>query len=177
MINLLPPLEKKKILGAYRLRLSVIVLWVIFALLLFAAVSLAPSYLYVDGKIKALAVELEEKKQSAPVGGEESQRELALIKEEIARLKPPPDGDITASVLLSQVLGRKPVGIDVVSLAYADTNPVITVQLSGMAATREDLLAFQRDLKSDPRFTEVKYAQSFIIQKTDIAFQLTITIK
>lgn len=177
MINLLPPLEKKKILGAYRLRLGVIILWVIFALLLFAAASLAPSYLYVDSKIKDLAVELEEKKQSAPVGDEEAQRELTRIKEEIARLKPPSEGDITASALLSQVLAQKPVGIDVTSLAYADSNPAVTVQLSGMAATREDLLAFQRDLKSDPRFTEVKYAQSFIIQKTDITFQLTITIK
>jgi Tfp pilus assembly protein PilN len=177
MINLLPQSEKKKILNAYRLRLGVIVLCMSFVLLVFAAVSLAPSYIHVDRKIKALAAELAEKKQSAPVGGEEAQQELTRIKEEIARLKLPPEGDLTSSALLTLVLAHKPVGIDVTSMAYADSNPVVTVQLSGMAAKREDLLAFQRNLEGDTRLTNVKYAQSFIIQKTDIAFQLTITIK
>lgn len=177
MINLLPQSEKKQILGAYRMRLGVIVLWAIFALLLFAAASLAPSYIAVDRRTKELATQLEEKKQSAPVGGEEAQRELARIKEEIARLKLPPESDLLASALLTLVFAQKPAGIDVSSVAYADTGAVTTAQLSGMAATREDLLAFQRNLKNNPRFTEVKYAQSFIIQKTDISFQLTITIK
>ncbi len=177
MINLLPTSEKKKILGTYRMRLGVIILCMSFALLLFAVVSLAPSYIYVDSKIKSLAVELAEKKQATPVGGENAQQELTRIKEEIARLKLPPENEIAPSTLLTLVLAQKPVGIDVTSMAYADSNKIVTVQLSGMAATREDLLAFQRNLKSDTRFTDTKYAQSFIIQKTDIAFQLTITLK
>lgn len=177
MINLLPQLEKKKILGAYRMRLGVVVLWAILALLIFAGAALAPSYMLVDRMTKNLATELAEKKQSAPVGEEEAQGELTRIKEEIARLKLPSENDRIASLLLTLVFAQKPVGIDISSIAYANTNPTVAIQLSGMAATREDLLAFQRNLKSNPRFTDVKYAQSFIIQKTDIAFQLTITIK
>ena len=177
MINLLPQQEKKKILGAYRLRLGVIVLWVVLALFLVAGASLAPSYIRVNSNSSELAAELAEKKVSTPVGGEQAQAELARIKEEITRLKPAPENDLTASALTTLVLAQKPVGIDISSVAFANVHPVTTMQLSGVAATREDLLVFQRNLKSDPRFTDVKYAQSFIIQKTNITFQLTITIK
>jgi hypothetical protein len=177
MINLLPPQEKKKILGAYRLRLGVIFLWMILALLLVAAAALAPSYIRVNNTSKDLVAQLAEKKLSSPEGGEDAQAELLRIKEEIARLKPSTDNDFTASALTALVLAQKPVGIDVSSVAFANVHPVTSMQLSGVAATREDLLVFQRNLKSNPRLTDVKYAQSFIIQKTNITFQLTITIK
>lgn len=177
MINLLPQLEKKKILGAYRLRLGVIILCGIFVLFVFAAALLAPSYLLVTANTKNLAIELDAKKANAPTGEDGAQGELARIKEEIARLKIPESSELTASLLLGLILAQKPLGIDISSYAYANSDPTIAVQLSGVAATREDLLAFQRNLQTDPRFADVKYAQSFIIQKTDISFQLTITIK
>ena len=63
------------------------------------------------------------------------------------------------------------------SFAYGHSADATLVQVGGVARTREDLLCFQRSLKANVRFDEVRYADSFITKKTDINFQLTLKVK
>lgn len=179
MINLLPHIAKKKLLDEYRLRAGVIIFCALFILEVFTVLALAPSYYLIDTAQKTLHTEIAAKKALVPVGEQDAQKQIAIIKAEMALLNPTQGlGDSAPSKILSDILAQKPVGIGINSFAYGRTSALIAVaQLSGSADTREDLLAFQRKLKDNVHFTDIKYAQSFITKKTDIDFQLTLTIK
>jgi hypothetical protein len=180
MINLLPQFEKKKLLNEYRLRAGIIVLCAVFMLELLMAVLLSPSYYLIETAEKTLRADLIIKKQVASsTVGEDQQKKIALIQSKVALLNPPlHPNDMLPSQVLREILAQKPSGISVSSFAYVKTGTApAAAQLSGVAGTREDLLAFQRMLKENPRFSDIKYAQSFITRKTDINFQLTVMVK
>ncbi len=179
MINLLPEFEKRKLLKEYRLRAGIIILCSVFFLEILSAVLLAPSYYLIDAAKNALTAELAAKKGVTSSAVEDPQNKGALITSDILLLNPPlGSGDIPPSQILSDILAQKPQGISVSSFAYGRAGTTgASAQLSGVAGTREDLLAFQRMLKENPRFSDIKYAQSFITKKIDIDFQLTVMIK
>jgi hypothetical protein len=183
MINLLPQFEKKKLLNEYRLRAGIIVLGTVLILELLMAVLLSPSYYLIKTTEKTLRADLVLKKQIASsTVGEDPQKKSALIQAEATLLNPPnPPArpiDMLPSQILGEILTQKPSGIGVHSFSYAKSGTAAAAaQFSGVAETREDLLAFQRMLKENLRFSDIKYAQSFITRKTDIDFQLTVMIK
>ena len=177
MINLLPPTEKKKLQRENRMRLSVLILWVALALEALVALLFLPSYYAVSANIKNLTMRLGEEKLLIPTGGEAVEATLKSIGEEVALLKPLPSDDTTPSELLARVLRAKPEGVVLRSFFYGKTNANLVLQFSGNADTREDLLAFQRNIEEDTKFGEVKYDQSFITKKTAIDFRLTVTVK
>lgn len=179
MINLLTPIEKKKILKEYRLRLGVTTLVGILVLELVSFVSLIPSYAAISSSTTQLAVDLAHRKSVALPGGDETQKQLDIIKQEIGLLK---EGssvlDAPASSVLENILKVKPKGIDVSLFAFSRTGIDTLVQVSGISGTREDMLSFKRALESDVHFTHVSYADnSFMTKKTDINFSLTLKLK
>ncbi len=178
MINLLPRPEKKKLLKEFRLRYAVVVLGTIFALegLMFAL--FVPSYFTITNTTKDLAVQLAQKKALAPASKDDAQKGLNELKNEIALLKPDAtNAGLPPSQLMSEVLSQKPAGIGISAFAYGKSASVLSLQLSGIAATREDLLLFQKLLKDNPHFSDIRYSQSFITKKTDIDFVLMLTVK
>ncbi len=177
MINLLSPVEKKKILKEYHLRLGVVVLNAVFVLELIAVILLVPSYLAIRSSVNALSDELAQRKALVIPGGNEAQQDLDVIKKEIGVLKESVVPESLPSAVVAAVLSVKPEGIDVTSFAYGHSADATLVQVGGVARTREDLLFFQRSLKANVRFDEVRYADSFITKKTDINFQLTLKVK
>ena len=177
MINLLSPVEKKKILKEYHLRLGVVVLNAVFVLELIAVILLVPSYLAIRSSVNALSDELAQRKALVIPGGNEAQQDLDVIKKEIGVLKESIAPESLPSAVVTAVLAVKPEGIDVTSFAYGHSADATLVQVGGVAHAREDLLFFQRSLKANPRFDEVRYADSFITKKTDINFQLTLKVK
>lgn len=178
MINLLPQSEKKKLENEYRLHLAVVVLCLCFILELLMLLALAPSYLRIAATTSALEAELEQKKAQNPPGGEEAQQQLAAINSEMQLLKlGTATSDTPPSILIKELLAAKPEGISVSAIAYGKSGGTVSLQLSGNATTREDLLAFQRELKNNPHWSDIRYAQSFITKKTDIDFQLTVAVQ
>jgi hypothetical protein len=179
MINLLPQFEKKKLRNEYRLRAAAIVLCGILLIEIVAAASLAPSYYRIDAMGKSLTADLAAKKTQTPLGDDGAQKKIALIQAEVKLLNPSlGPGDKLPSEILEEILEQKPSGIVVNSFSYARSGAAAAAaQLAGVAETREDLLAFQRMLKENSHFGDIKYGQSFITRRTDIDFQLTVTIK
>jgi hypothetical protein len=179
MINLLPQFEKKKLLNEYRLRAGIIVLCSVLVMEILAGALLAPSYYRINTAEEALSADLAMKKQLTTNTVEDPQKKIALIKEEAVLLSPPAhSSDIPPSQILREILAQKPSGIVINSFSYARMNASsVAAQLSGVAGTREDLLMFQRMLKENSHFSDIKYAQSFITKKTDIDFQLTVMVK
>lgn len=179
MINLLPQVEKRKLQREYYLRIGIVVSGLVFILEILTAGLFSPSYFLISEAEKALKVELAAKKALTPIGGEDAQKKIAIINAELALLNPiNQQGAMLPSQVIMEILSKKPSGIDITSFAYGKTGASsASAQLSGVAGTREDLLAFQRMLKENSRFGDIKYAQSFITKRTDIDFQLTVMVK
>lgn len=178
MVNLLPPLEKKKLERERHSRLAVVVLGAVLGLEVLSSILFSPSFHSLFVNVKDLTVRLEQQKQMIPEEERSIEEILNSMKQEIALLKPTEETkDIPPSLLLEQVLEKKPRGILMRSFAYGHTNAGVTIQISGKSDTRENLLTFQRNIDEDPKVVEVKFDQSFITQKTDIEFRLTVTFK
>ncbi len=178
MINLLPRTEKRKLKIEFRLRYAVTVLWTLFMLEVILFALLVPSYLKINLTMIGIEDDLAATKAIAIPGGDDVQKGINNIKNEIALLKPTnTNADIAISQLMTEILAQKPEGVSIASFAYGRSGNAVTTQLSGNASTREDLLFFQRLLKENARIADAKYSQSFITRKTDIDFMITITLK
>lgn len=178
MINLLPPPEKKKLLEEFWLRLGVVVLCSIFALEILSAVLFIPSYYALFLSTGDLARSLAQKQAIRPEGSITAQQSLATINGEIALLKPGGTVlDVPISTIVQEITAQMPQGVLLRAFAYLRTADGISVQLSGNARTQEDLFAFRRNVKTNPRVLDFKYGSSFVTQKTNIDFSTVITFQ
>ena len=178
MINLLPRTEKRKLQQEFRLRYAVTVLWTLFMLEAILLALLVPSYLKINLTMMGIEDDLAAKKAIAIPGGDDVQKGITRIKSEIALLKSTnSNANIPISQLITEIFAQKPEGISIASFSYGRSGEAVTIQLTGNASTREDLLLFQRLLKENVRIADAKYSQSFITKKTDIDFMITVTLK
>jgi hypothetical protein len=179
MINLISPKAKKKLLNEYRMRLGVIVLCALFLLELFTAMVFSPTIFSLRLTEASLRADLETTRSRLPENTSDIEAEVASIKNEIALLRPKLSATSTPAIpseLLSHILENKPKGIAVSAVAFQKDKDTISIQLSGVANTREDILAFKNALSKNPRFVLGK-TNDYIIKKTDISFTVTLTIK
>lgn len=177
MINLLPPIAKKKLQREYRLRLGIVVLWAIFFLEIFVVALFAPSYFILSSGTKTLANELAQKKLLSPATNVEIPAQLVAIKKELALLKLSGEvHDIPPSRLINELLANKPQGIEITAVSFAENGGVVMIQFSGAAVTREQLLIFQKILKTQV-VESVKFGSSFITKRSPIDFIVTVTFK
>ncbi|MDO8520537.1 MAG: hypothetical protein Q7S52_00280 [bacterium] len=177
MINLLPPAEKKQLRREYWFRLGVVVLVAVFLLEVFGLLAFVPAYYALTSSTGDLAKSISERKALTPEDNAEVGRDLASIKKEIGILALAETAiDTPPSTLLEEIIPQRPQGIEFSAFAYVRAdNP--TIQLSGIAATQEDLLAFRRNMQANVHVSDFKYGSSFITQKADIHFSATINFK
>ena len=177
MINLLPQTEKKKLQKEFRLRYTIVLLLALFVTEIIAFASFIPSYMMLHNSVSLLETELVEKKKNTPPEGEATQKDLNTIKSEIALLQESGGNNLAPSRLMTELLSQKPAGVLISRFSYAVSDKSSSVQLSGNAGTREDLLSFQRLLKGNEHIKDARYSQSFITKKTDIDFVLIVDFK
>ena len=178
MINLLPPHAKKKLAKEYRLRFGIIVLWAMLALQILAVLFFIPAYATLKTSTDKLAGDLEAKKVLSQTGSATSSKEVAAIKRELASLRfATTAADTLPSQVFSQILANKPRGIEISALAYQSDKEGVTVQMSGVANTREDILGFKNALGTNPHFVLAKSSDGYILKKTNISFTVTLAYK
>ena len=178
MINLLPQPEKKELLRERWLRFVVVVLWSILMLELLSVVLFTPAYYALYLSTSGLARSLSEIQALMPKSADEANSGLTVIEKEIAILSTSSGiVDVPPSLLLQEIILQKPPSIDLYTFAYVRMTDTASIQLSGTAPTQEDLLAFRRNVKTNPRVLDFKYGGSFVTQKTNIDFTTTIIFK
>lgn len=178
MINLLSQDEKKKLRREYYLRFGIIALCAFFVLEMLSLLLFTPAYYTLYLSTKDLSEGLLEKRALAPMESDEAQKNLTKIKKEIAQLQPSLGiVDVPLSVLFAEIVAQKPGGIELNMFAYIRSGNSVSMQVSGVAQTQEDLIAFRRDIKTNPRILDFKYGSSFITKKSNIDFNAVSTFK
>lgn len=179
MINLLPEHEKRRLRKESRQRTGIAAMSILLVLEICMLGVLVGLFLMLTNSVDAREKELFALQESAPSGAEEAKKEIAEIKSEILTLRPASSTpNILPSEVFVDVIDRKPAGIALYTVAFAKVGAVPQVQVGGIASTREALIEFQKNLRNSPRISDVKSAsQNPIIKKTDVEFNLTITVK
>lgn len=173
-LDLLPEDRRRKIRRAYVLRVSTVAAVLGIILVVAAAALLVPTYIYLVSALKAQSVRLASVESTISATDQTTLgKRLATLgtdATEIALLGATP----SASEVIREVLaiGRPSIVLTGMSYALAQN----TLALSGVAATRNDLRAYQLSLAATPRFANAALPVSSYAKDRDIPFAITITL-
>jgi len=174
MNHLLTGEDKKAAKREYRLRLIAVGLLLFFAALVIGAVSLLPSLFLTRSKKSSL--DAEEAAIAAGNGAAEEKSltdEVALSRKKLAMLAPDLS-DKTVFAALHAVLAAKPSDISVTGFYFAHSDPT-HISLTGVAAKRESLVEYQKQLVASGLFTNVDTPLSDFAGNSNIGFTITLT--
>lgn len=176
MINLIPPQGHKSAHREYLLRVgsSVSVLFG-FVMLVLAAAHI-PTYLLIGVQIKTLDATAE--KES---GKEElikkADDEVRLSNVVLARLKAVPEKIIMTGDILSEIQKSAPTSVSFRTFLLHNTGKEAqTIQVQGVADTREVLAQFKASLEASEMFDRAEVPISDLARDVDLPFAMTITL-
>jgi len=179
LTNLLPLERQRALSREYFLRLGVVVIVLITVLIIVAGLLLLPTYLYLTKSAVTKQVHLTnvESILSSSNEAELSVRLTALSRDAaiLSALEDTP----SASAILRSALAVPRVGITVTSLAYtpAEKGTPGTLGISGVAATRDALRAYQLALQKDPLAAAANLPVSAYAKDTNISFTIIVTLE
>ena len=178
LINLLPPKRQRELARDYSIRLSVVVIWFVTVLTCMAAVLLVPTFVSLTGSVNAAKARL------ANVESTLSSSEERVLLDRLTALS----GDTATLVALAST----PSVSDIIRAALAVSHPGIalssftyasavnktqsTLSISGTAATRNALRAYQLALESAPFALSAALPVSAYAKDTDSMFTILVTL-
>ena len=169
MLYLLPSEEKKAIQREYASNRLVLCLALGFFLVAFSIVFLLPSYFLSDQKERAAQMQADSSDHSAGAAATKDGRNaLSDLRAKMALLAAPHPG---ASVPIDEVVVDRGPGVEVKEFSYAEAGPKgFQLQIQGVAASRDALLAFVDALRKDKLFSSVDFPISSFAKDSDISF-------
>lgn len=175
MFNLLPQPEKDALRLEYRTRLAVVWLWFFLATLLIAVALLLPSYVFSVQKEKVAARRVE--MLSHVVTREEATALFALLAEaqsKATRAKDSPPSSFSERI--AAVARETPAGISLsgFSLALVGEEGKQPFFIHGIAAERNVLVSFARELERTGLFEKVEVPLPLLAKESGIEFSLRV---
>lgn len=178
MINLLPPSRSRAFRRNYFIRLTTVGFVLLTVLVIIHGILLLPSYLYASAEVRAETTELAATSATSDATTSSAEAELSALKNDatyLSRLGTAP----SASGAVRAVLSVPHPGITLVDITYtppASGNPASgKIVLAGMAATREELRAYDLALTGSSFIAGVDLPISAYAEDTNISFSMTVT--
>jgi hypothetical protein len=177
MSNLLSPDSKHQVLGEYRSRVYVVWCGVLAAALCIVALLFLPSYLSVHAELRYATTIYD--KESAATRDEyaaalDEIRRANALGEQLSR----DESLITMTDIMREIDAELSNGISFtgLSLSRPAGNP-ISVEVRGIALTRDELARFIDRLKLNPYFADVTVPFSQLAQAQNAPFVATLSIR
>jgi len=180
MFNLLPFEERKRLQKEYLLRILVLFFWGIFITGIIGLASLLPAYFLSKTKYRSVTeehqsltkiLELKEKNDNLASLLKELEEETTVLGNKTSILLP--------TDIFQKIIGKKSNAISLGAFTYQivpdkkDPNKKSLV-VSGIAQTRESLVAFVDKLRGDSVFSRVDLPVSNLAKSSKINFSLTL---
>ena len=178
LTNLLPLSRKRTIVRDYHLRVGVVFVALFTVLVLAAGVLLLPTYVYLTGDVLGKEARLAAVKGTlASLDGLALSSRLAALSNDASVLLSFSNKSSASNVMRS-VLGIPRSGIILSGFTYTPTggSAASALVLSGTAATRDALRAYQLALQSAPFAKSVELPVSAYAKDANISFSITITL-
>ncbi|MDP2946452.1 MAG: hypothetical protein Q8N61_03330 [bacterium] len=178
MINLLPPEEKKGILIRKKLKLVLIfelgiLLFSISAL--FIVFSMA---IYLNGEINSEKISVFQKEEDIDLTTiADFQKETEALNKKIKNVESFYNKQTYLIPILEKISGKLPSRSYLNNFSFTKSSETSKINLSGFISTRDDLLAFKRNIESDKDFKNVSFPPGNWVSPTDIEFFLSFELK
>ncbi|MEK7607927.1 MAG: hypothetical protein AAB484_03360 [Patescibacteria group bacterium] len=168
---------RQKILGEYRKRLLVLILSLL-VLLLFVLLGLAlPSFISLGDQNKVVLLEREAySKNVAENGQTEIENQLKGMKEMIVVLKQNIENTPLVSII-EKILSEKSFDVTISNLSLERKKEEWSINLSGMAETREAMVDFSKRLEAVSSFSLVDLPVSSLAKNKNISFTISLRSK
>ena len=174
-MNLLPPPYKSELgFEAWRPFLRSWALSYTFVGLVASAL-LLPSYFFLSFEQAEIERNLETQQKSRLVRNvTEGEKQIRAVNETLARIVSFEKEGTKFAPLFEKIIATAQSGISLGSFRYDREH--LTIELSGIAATRDGYLAFVETLKGVPQITNVDPPESNLLLETNVAFTIKATL-
>lgn len=170
MANVLTDNSKKHVAREYQLRLATVALVLLFVLMAVASLLLAPSVVLLYTQQNNLQAQVSSVRNNQDQSKTESQRTIertnALLGTTLA------DGTERYSTVVKRLVENKPSNVSLRSITLERQEAATAVNVSGISATRDSLLAYERSLQSNALFSSVELPVSNLAQRQNVEFSL-----
>jgi hypothetical protein len=173
MFNLLPKADKDAIRHEYRLRLSVVALWFLFVSFIAASLLILPAYTLSTQKEKTAFQQSETLSKSVEIAqAERFEDVLADVQHKLAA------AGGTSSRTLFELIGKladlrnDDVAFNTITIMNAPDG-MRRLNISGQAATRGALVAFEKALRESRLFETVELPVSNLAKESNTEFSLS----
>ena len=168
--NLLPPHEKEAIFFEEQKRLMVFFLILLGGAFLVGFILVTPSYVLIRAEKSGLSERLGiEEGVSQKLGVKELLARVNSIKTHLALVKNRLSIPGQKSILLAKILQEAGSGV---GISVFSVNEDSTVSIQGRAATRRDLLDFEKKLREGALFQDISLPLANIVRDRNIDFSL-----
>lgn len=177
MFNLLPQEEQRLLDREYRLRLAATGLFFFAALSVIASIFMLPSLTLLSGKESLALKSRDSLKKEVALMSSDDRGVLAIAAKKVAALsaKTP---TLSFHELITDITGARMAGVKITGLSIkrGDKDSFDAV-ISGIAADRDTLLSFARNLQNNKIFSTVTVPVSNFAPASDINFSISAKTK
>ena len=178
MYTLLPEKYVAKLKREYRVRFAAMFFFFITIALVVGAVSLFFFFILSKEQEKQASHDLANLKKIAATSGADQVEKDALNTKTLVRAITGHQDAVLLSDIVESVVSHRKSSITLSSLEVSRPSPAtVSARISGVALTRDALVAFKKELESDARFTKVELPVSDLAKSKNIRFSMSLSIK
>lgn len=179
VINVLPLEQKRTLKKEYRMRLANMSLSFLALIALLASVLLLPSYFFSMTKESLAEAQLESFNANNPEIALNNTDSLVVdINNRLTLLNQDPTTYQVNDKILSKLLALRPKGITFSQILYGQSSEgKSTIDIQGLASDRSTLRDFKSTLESNTDYASVNLPISDFLERTNINFNISITMK
>jgi Tfp pilus assembly protein PilN len=179
MANVLPKSFRDDIKSEYKLRFATAGLALLCLVLLAATILLAPSFILTESRLEqkqATLNSLSEEESATSTNQNKdiiarTNQKLSVVSQETNELDP--------TEIAKLVTQTKPTGVSVrrISIQESENGSAQTIDINGVARTRDDLLEFEDNLGNKAQVQEINLPIDTLASRQNAEFSLTLTAK
>ena len=177
MLHLLPESQKHKVTREYKMRLIIVICWIVVFISLVGLACLLPSYLSAVGRVNVIKNENQTKEKSVQSLREQNfQDKIKSVNSSLEALKNSIN-ILSPKGAYNKIVNSLPAGVYIDRYTYGlidDNNASISI--SGVAPDRDKLIELQKKINSNPEFTSINIPITSFTKKKDLSFSFNFNL-
>ena len=176
MLHLLTEEHREKVAREYKKRVTIVFLLGVFIIVLITSAFLIPIYITSHGRYSEISLRKDTLDRQAVKAGDDSSQS---VKDMIASLQALHtfDSQKSLSGIVLNIVKARPSGIQIKGMVFSPADDSsVTVDIAGLALTRNSLVSFNENLKQNQVFSQVLVPLSSFAKEKNIDFSMKLLV-
>lgn len=162
--------------GQYKSRFLIIYACMLGLLFIVGLALTVPTYVLLDSRLTAAEIEKGPEADPATETNFTIDSEVSAIKRRIIAIEVD-STEIPIATVLERILSKKGDDIRIDALSIRRNKETESISITGVAPSRDALVAFSKRLQGEPSFTKVNLPVGSLTRSKDVPFSITIDSK